>query len=98
VRLAGYIGPELFDQGARKLLFKISHGVPRVINVLCNKAMMLAYASGEFHVQKKHIEAAALDSKVSVPAQSDEQGGSFGLQFTMLGILLAAVFLMGLYQ
>lgn len=98
VRSAGYIGPELFDQGARKFLFKISQGVPRVINVLCNKAMMLSYASGDFHVQKKHIEAAALDSKVSVPARSSDNGGSYGFQFTMLGILLAAVFIMGLSQ
>lgn len=98
VRSAGYIGPELFDQGARKFLFKISQGVPRVINVLCNKAMMLSYASGDFHVQKKHIEAAVLDSKVSVPARSSDNGGSYRFQFTMLGILLAAVFIMGLSQ
>lgn len=98
VRSAGYNGPELFDQGARKMLFKISQGVPRVINVLCNKALMLAYSRGDFHVQKKHIEAAALDSKVSVPARSGEHSGSFGFQFTMLGILLAAVFAMGMYQ
>jgi MSHA biogenesis protein MshM len=98
VRSAGYFGPELFDQGARKYLFKISQGVPRVINVLCNKALMLSYASGDFHVRKKHIEAAALDSKVSVPAQTDKNNNNYGLQFTMLGILLAAVFLMGLYQ
>ena len=98
VRSAGYIGPELFDQGARKYLFKISQGVPRVINVLCNKALMLSYANGDFHVRKKHIEAAALDSKVSVPDQTDKNNNNYGLQFTMLGILLAAVFLMGLYQ
>ena len=98
VRSAGYIGPELFDQGARKFLFKISQGVPRVINVLCNKAMMLSYASGDFHVRKKHIEAAALDSKVSVPARSSENSGRYGFQFTLLGILLTAVFIMGLSQ
>ena len=98
VRSAGYIGPELFDQEARKLLFKISQGVPRVINVLCNKAMMLSYASGEFHVQKKHIEAAALDSEASVPARLRLNRGNYGLQFTMLGIILVAVLMMGLTQ
>jgi len=98
VRAAGYIGPELFDRSARKLLFKISQGVPRVINVLCNKAMMLSYASGEFHVQKKHIEAAVLDSKVSVPIRPGRNSERYGLQFTMLGFLLTAVFLMGWYQ
>jgi len=98
IRLAGYIGPELFDRDAHKLLFKISQGVPRVINILCNKAMMLSYASGEFHVQKKHIAAAAQDSKVSVAAPPGINRGSFGLQFTMLGILLVAVLIVGLIQ
>lgn len=98
VKSAGYIGPELFDREAQKLLFKISQGVPRVINVLCNKAMMLSYASGDFHVQKKHIEAAAEDNMVSVPARPGLNRESFGFQYTMLGILLVAVLMVGLIQ
>ncbi len=62
VRLAGYSGPELFDNGAQRRLYKFSQGIPRVINVLSNKALMLSYASGEFYVNSKHIEAAAADS------------------------------------
>jgi len=93
IRSAGYTGPELFDAGAQSLLFKISHGVPRVINVLCNKAMMLSYASGEFHVQRKHIEAAALDSKVSVPIRSVSRNRRHGLQVGMVGLLFAAAFM-----
>ena len=64
VNSAGYRGPELFDNGAQRRLYKFSHGIPRVINVLCNKALMLSYASGEFYVNSKHIEAAAADSQM----------------------------------
>jgi MSHA biogenesis protein MshM len=64
VKSAGYRGPELFDNGAQRRLYKISQGIPRVINVLCNKALMLSYASGEFYVRSKHIEAAAADSQM----------------------------------
>ncbi|MDJ0778478.1 MAG: AAA family ATPase [Gammaproteobacteria bacterium] len=64
INSAGYRGPELFDRAALTRLYKFSQGVPRVINVLCNKAMMLSYASGEFYVNSKHIEAAAADSQV----------------------------------
>lgn len=64
VKSAGYRGPELFDHGALRRLYKLSQGVPRVINVLSNKAMMLAYASGEYYVNRKHIEAAAADSQM----------------------------------
>ena len=59
VKAAGYQGPELFDAAAQKRLYKISRGIPREINVLCNKAMMLSYTSGEFYVNSKHIDAAA---------------------------------------
>lgn len=98
IRSAGYTGPELFDTAAQNLLFKISHGVPRVINVLCNKAMMLSYASGEFHVNKKHIEAAALDSKASVPADSARYSRHYGLQIAILSLLFATVFMAGSFQ
>jgi len=64
IKSAGYRGPELFDNRAQRRLYKFSHGIPRVINVLCNKALMLSYASGEFYVNSKHIEAAAADSQM----------------------------------
>jgi MSHA biogenesis protein MshM len=61
---AGYHGPDLFDYAAQSRLYKISQGIPRVINVLCNKALMLSYANGDFYVNSKHIEAAAADSQL----------------------------------
>ncbi len=61
---AGYLGPELFDSGAQRRLYKLSHGIPRLINVLGSKAMMLSYASGEYYVSRKHVEAAAADSQI----------------------------------
>lgn len=64
VKSAGYRGPELFDTGALRRLYKLSQGIPRVINVLSNKALMLSYASGEYYVNSKHIEAAAADSQL----------------------------------
>ena len=65
VSSAGYCGPELFDESAQTMLYKLSQGVPRVINVLCNKAMMMSYARGDFYIGRRHITAAAADSKVS---------------------------------
>ena len=64
IRQAGYRGPELFDNAAQRRLYKFSHGIPRVINVLSNKALMLSYASGAYYVNSKHVEAAAADSQL----------------------------------
>ena len=66
---AGYHGPQLFNDGAIKYLFKCTQGVPRLINLLCNKAMMLAYASGDFSISRQHIKMAFQDhqNKTGVP-------------------------------
>ncbi len=64
IRSAGYRGPELFDNGALRRLYKFSQGIPRLINVLSNKALMLSYASGEFYVNSRHVDAAAADSQL----------------------------------
>lgn len=60
---AGYFGPKLYSDQAISLLYKKTKGVPRLINLLCDKAMMLAYASGEYFVTDKHIQIAAQDSQ-----------------------------------
>ncbi len=60
---AGYFGPRLFGDKAVRGLSQKSRGVPRLINLLCDKAMMLAYAGGDFYVQPRHIRQAASDSQ-----------------------------------
>lgn len=59
---AGYRGSVLFDVKIKKLIFKKSGGVPRLINLLCDKALMLAFASGEFSVTSQHFKAACRDT------------------------------------
>lgn len=63
LRLAGYRGPRLFTDAAIRRLFKKTRGVPRLINLLCNKVLMLSYASGDFFISEKHIEQASRDSQ-----------------------------------
>ncbi len=69
LKSAGYNGPGLFDKSALKLLYKKSRGVPRLINLLCNKALMLAYSSGSFYVNAKHVKQAAQDSQQTKAAR-----------------------------
>ena len=60
---AGYCGTRLFDRKAIMQLYKESAGVPRLINLLCHKAMMLSYAGAEFQVSARHIKQAASDTE-----------------------------------
>ena len=63
LQAAGYDGPPLFNAGACRRLYRHTRGTPRLINLLCNKALMLAYAAGEFYVSEQTIKRAARDSE-----------------------------------
>jgi len=61
-RVAGYKGKKLFTPSAIKMLFKYSGGIPRLINVLSHKSLMLAYGLGKSDVDKKQVVFAAKDT------------------------------------
>ena len=60
--IAGYNGVRLFSKGAVRKLHRASAGVPRLINILAHKAMMLAYGEGAREISARHIRAAAADT------------------------------------
>jgi len=60
---AGYNGPFLFSKRALDLLYKTSSGIPRIINILCHKSLMVAFGKGERSVQVDHIRSAAEDTE-----------------------------------
>ena len=49
----------LFDKGALTKIHQLSQGVPRLINLLCHSALMLAYNQNDSVVNKKTVVAAA---------------------------------------
>jgi len=48
-----------FDRAALKRIYAFSHGVPRRINLLCDRALLGAYASGKALVDAQTVELAA---------------------------------------
>jgi len=60
--LAGYTGGRVFDAKAITLLTRASKGVPRLVNILCHKALMSAYGKGSSLVQSKHMKMAIRDT------------------------------------
>ena len=49
----------LFDKGALNKIHQLSQGVPRLTNLLCHSALMLAYNQNDSVVNKKTVIAAA---------------------------------------
>lgn len=60
--VAGYRGDALFTRYAERAIFRASGGVPRLINILANKALMLAYGEGSHKVRWRHARAAVQDT------------------------------------
>jgi len=57
--VAGMNGLIPFDREARHRIFELTRGVPRRINLLCDRALLGAYASGRQRVDKVIVDKAA---------------------------------------
>jgi MSHA biogenesis protein MshM len=62
LRIAGFPGSRLFTRGAVAKLFAASGGIPRLVNIIAHKALMLAYGQGRQEVSRENIAAAARDT------------------------------------
>jgi MSHA biogenesis protein MshM len=63
---AGCTLGSLFSRKSRDLLFKASLGVPRLVNILCHKALMAAYGKGDTQVDRDCMRLAIKDSELSL--------------------------------
>ncbi len=50
---------QIFPEKSIKLLYKLSNGVPRLINILCDRALLGAYVEGQYAVHPPIIKKAA---------------------------------------
>ncbi len=56
--VAGLRG-EIFTEAAVRALYRASHGIPRLINLISDRALLGAYAEGEHQISAEHIRTAA---------------------------------------
>jgi MSHA biogenesis protein MshM len=62
LRVAGFSGSRLFSRAAVAKLYSASGGIPRLVNILAHKALMLCYGEGRQQVGRGHVRAAARDT------------------------------------
>ena len=65
LRVAGYTGETLFSRSAVALMHRVSSGTPRLVNIIANKSLMLAYGEGRQRVLSGHVRRAAKDTPES---------------------------------
>lgn len=64
---AGYTQGMIFSGGAKKHLFRASGGLPRLLNVLCHKALLVSYGRGISRVDTTSMKRAIADTESTVP-------------------------------
>lgn len=62
LQVAGFRGGRLFTPAALRILHRASRGVPRLVNVIAHKAMMLAYGQGVSSVGVRQVMLASRDT------------------------------------
>ncbi|MCB1893329.1 MAG: AAA family ATPase, partial [Rhodocyclaceae bacterium] len=63
MRAAGYKGPDVFSPAALKRIAAASLGLTRRINILCDKALLAAFAGNTHLITPSHVKAAIRDAE-----------------------------------
>jgi general secretion pathway protein A len=75
LRVAGYEGEALFDADAVQRIALYSGGIPRLINTICDNALLSAYAGSQKEITAGTIKEAAHDLRLeespALPRQSE---------------------------
>lgn len=61
--VAGYTYADLFSKKARDILYQASQGIPRIVNILSHKALLVAFGAGESRVDHKTMRLAVTDTE-----------------------------------
>jgi general secretion pathway protein A len=67
LRLAGHTGEEIFRTSALRTIHRVTGGVPRLVNILCDSVMLLGFARGWTVLGREAVLEAARDLELQVP-------------------------------
>src|SRR5436309_4861477 len=67
LRTAGFEGKELFDPEAVERITLYSKGIPRIINLICDNALLICYAASKRKVSEEMVEEVAGDLQLAAP-------------------------------
>ena len=95
LRVAGALG-EVLDHGAKNEVFRLSQGVPRLINVICDRALLGAYSQETRTVNRRIIKRAA--AEVSGDLGSTSALRSAGIAAAIVTVAIAVAILTSLFE
>jgi general secretion pathway protein A len=69
LELAGYEGPAIFSEATIESVSTYSGGTPRLINIICDNALLIAYATSQKTISVDIIKEVARDLRLELKAQ-----------------------------
>jgi len=63
MKVAGYKGADLFSVALCKKITKATQGIPRLVNVLCHKMLMLSYGQGHYNISASDLAMSIKDTE-----------------------------------
>jgi len=90
---AGYAGIPLFNNSVIEKLFLASRGIPRLVNILAHKSLMVAYGQGARKISSQHVQAAIADTEDAQMDNNTSQRWTVGLA----SVLATLVIVISLY-
>ena len=88
LKVAGALG-EVFDSGARREVYRLSKGVPRLINVICDRALLGAYAKETRRVTRKLVRRASDEISGKLEARPVPRWLAPGLTAAVVAVVAA---------
>jgi MSHA biogenesis protein MshM len=70
LRVAGQPRASVFEDAAVRAIYRYTGGLPRLVNIIAHKAMILAYGQGSEKVQAWHVREAARDTPAARPGMT----------------------------
>lgn len=89
--MAGHATGDLFLPAASQMIFQVSVGIPRVINIIAYKALLASYVQGKSLVDKEATQAAICDSKEVIASCSQKKTLLERADYALIGVFVIAI-------
>ena len=87
-------GSVSFDDDAKKAIYSMSKGIPRLINIIASRALMAAFISGNGVIRKNHVQYAIDHLADATPSRGYLKLAGYGV----LGIILIVAIVFGAFK
>lgn len=91
LRAAGYRGQVLFPRRSVRKIWRASRGIPRLINILSHKCLMLAFGRGSPVVKGRDVKGAIRDTEDAWGNYMRRRVTFFFMSSAIILIIIAAV-------